>query len=130
MDGDLTDQLTSLAEGSSGLRLSIAVALLPSQTEAKKDKDDVNYGAPTPDDGDKRCGNCQYYDPEPRNHHCEIVDGTISPNAICDLWDGDDNYPGDRLDGTEYGSSSESSRSANADSGPISDTGYDHSNSG
>lgn len=130
MDGDLTDQLTSLAASSTGLRLSIAVALLPSGNEEgkKEDKDDVNYGPPGPDDGAQRCSNCRYFDDKPRDPHCELVSGTISPNAICDLWDGDVSYPGDRYDASEYGSNSESSRSADADPGPISDPGGDDPN--
>jgi hypothetical protein len=50
-------------------------------------KQDSNYRRAT--ERGVTCGNCKYFidDPETTNDSCELVDGSISANYTCDLWE-------------------------------------------
>lgn len=46
--------------------------------DAGKNKAEVNYRQ------FEKCGTCNYFYPP---NSCEKVDGNISPDAVCDLWE-------------------------------------------
>ena len=60
------------------------MSVVPNPILSKKRKEDTNYKV------GYKCSNCIHFLPVPGTgmpSKCELVEGNISPDAVCDLWE-------------------------------------------